>query len=453
MRRFLLAAVIPVACAAPSHAQPPASRIDILERWLVAVAQHEPGTPDGALEVVASWSIRQLRTLWVDVSSLVTLMRHPHTVVFWIETPGRRRRDIITYSRSEFARLRAMARAARGALDRDDVVRPELRALSGRVSAANLHADAGYVLKRGALLHADAAMSAPFMVETPDDRPDRTPAPRPMKFLLQDGRSVQMGHGTVHWEIARLLLDKGLPVPALDPMVRDFYHATLAYLQRDDKYEVGHLEHARELFPDDATVAFLSGCQHEAYASPRVQSVARTVTLPYGVSLGVDPPAVELRRAARFFRRALELDRAFDEARIRLGRVLGLLERHAEAATELQRATQSVSDPLLRYYAELFLGAEHEALGQFDAARAAYGRAAGLSDRAQAPHVALSHLARRTGDRAAALRALGEAFEAGRRSGGPDDPWWTYPSVAGRNASDLLERLWRPFRSEQSDQD
>jgi tetratricopeptide (TPR) repeat protein len=450
MRRTFLAAVLIAAAGTSPTAQSTPSRIDILERWLVAVTRHEPGTADGATAVVAAWSTRELRTLWIDLMSLVTLMGRPDTSFFQVKTAGKRTPDTISYSSSELTRLRLLAQAASGRLGGDDVT-PELRAVSTRVNAANLRGDGNYLAKRGALLDADVAMSTPFVVEALGST-DRIPAPRPTTFLLHDGQSVDMGHGAVHWEIARFLLDQVLPSPRVDPMVRDFYRATVAYQQREEKYQVPHLEHGRELFPDDALLLFHSGCQHEAFASPQVQSVVRTVRLPYGVSFGVEPPAVELRRAERFFRGALELDPSFDEARIRHGRVLGLLDRHSQAATELQQAVESTTDPLLRYYAELFIAAELEALGQFEAARASYERAAALNEAAQAPHLALGHLARRVGDRAAALLALQQAFAVARRSDGPLDPWWTYASAAGRNAGDLLARLWQPFRSSRSEQ-
>jgi tetratricopeptide (TPR) repeat protein len=451
MRRTVVAAVLIAASATGPTAQSTSPRIDILERWFAAVAQHEPGTSDAGAATAGSWSIPQLRTLWVDLTSLVTAIRRPETAIFRITPQGRRLPETIRYTSFERARLRLLSRVASGTLRRDDRPSAELRALAARVSAANLRGDGNYVLKRGALLHADLAMSASFVVE-PLNSGDRIPAPRVISFLLHDGHSVDVGYGAVHWEIARFLLDQVMPSPRADPMVRDFYRATVAYQQRDEKYQVPHLEHGRELFPDDALLLFFSGSQHEAFASPQVQSIVRTVRLPYGISLGVDPPALELRRAERFFRRALQLDPSFDEARIRHGRVLGLLERHSEAETDLQQAVQSATDPVLRYYAELFIGAEREALGQFEAARASYGHAAAMNEAAQAPHVALGHLARRVGDRAAALRALHQAFAVARRSDGPQDPWWTYASAAGRNAGDLLARLWHPFHSVPSEQ-
>jgi tetratricopeptide (TPR) repeat protein len=99
---------------------------------------------------------------------------------------------------------------------------------------------------------------------------------------------------------------------------------------------------------------------------------------------------------------------------------------------------------LLRYYGELFLGAEEESLTQYDAAFDAYHRAAALYPTAQSPWLALSQLARRRGDRAAALRALQQVFDLPSEPD-RDDPWWTYYVAQARNIDQLFEDLRRPF--------
>ena len=128
---------------------------------------------------------------------------------------------------------------------------------------------------------------------------------------------------------------------------------------------------------------------------------------------------------------------------------MALLGRHAEAAVELRRAVAELREPQLLYYAELFLGAEEEALGNRDAARAAYERAAELSPRAQSPLLALSQLARRYGDRPAALRAMERLFTLPDDDRNEhDDPWWWYHVAQARDADDLLDAMRQPFLSE-----
>src|SRR5439155_20188936 len=135
------------------------------------------------------------------------------------------------------------------------------------------------------------------------------------------------------------------------------------------------------------------------------------------------------------------------EAHLRLGRVLGQQGHHADAAAELRQALALVDDDELRYYGQLFLGAEEEALGRFDAARAAFDTAAALFPSAQSPLIGLSELARRRGDRAGALAAIQKVFELPQAGdSGRDEPWWIYHTAQARNADMLLDDLRAPFR-------
>src|SRR5947199_348121 len=125
-----------------------------------------------------------------------------------------------------------------------------------------------------------------------------------------------------------------------------------------------------------------------------------TGTSPAWCSITSSRPALTRpRQAEAFFRRALEVKPDHVEARLRHGRVLGGLGRHADAAAELRQAIASADDTLLVYYGNLFLGAAEEELGHRDAARLAYEQAAASYPDAQSPLVALSRLARRYGDR------------------------------------------------------
>ena len=78
------------------------------------------------------------------------------------------------------------------------------------------------------------------------------------------------------------------------------------------------------------------------------------------------------------------------------------------------------------YFAELFLGAEEMALGNDATARTRFERAAAVYPHAQSPHLALSQLARRAGDRAGAQRELQILAELPRNDRQREDPWWDY---------------------------
>ncbi len=63
--------------------------------------------------------------------------------------------------------------------------------------------------------------------------------------------------------------------------------------------------------------------------------------------------------------------------------------------------------------------------------------------------MALSQLARRSGDRAGALREIGRLFALQEDDRGPqDDPWWWYHVVQARDAEELLEAMGQPYRAE-----
>ena len=78
-----------------------------------------------------------------------------------------------------------------------------------------------------------------------------------------------------------------------------------------------------------------------------------------------------IARGGSAVRRVLEIKPDFAEARLRFGRVLGLLGRHSEAVVELRRATANLTETDQVYFATLFLGAEEQALGNREVARAA----------------------------------------------------------------------------------
>jgi tetratricopeptide (TPR) repeat protein len=191
----------------------------------------------------------------------------------------------------------------------------------------------------------------------------------------------------------------------------------------------------------------LGGSVHEGLASARVQAFVKSAIVPKGVVLRVDSSRSELGRAESLFRRALTIDPRTLEARVRLGRVLSLQEKYADALTELRRLDAS-APPLLQYYASLFAGDAAEGLGSADEARAAYERAATLYPRAQAPRFALSQLATSSGDPTRATGALEPVLSAEPDPPLADDPFWTYHTAAGRDAEAWLGEAFRTLAIE-----
>ena len=436
--------------------------VDRLERWLEAVDTHEPGEEDAALDEVASWSTGDLRMLWADVKALTTLLRNRKANTFLFAAGGRT--IAVFYPPSLMQRMRWLACAAAGRLADVDCL--ALRApleLSEPMRRLADHARAdrartgedNYILRRAAILHADVEILAPGAA--PAAAPStQTPllGPKQIRVDTSDGVSLDVREVGIHWELGRTVLDLVIPrgaerpQPGRDPMVRDWYRASAAWMQHVESHDTQHVDHGRDVFPADPEILFLSGTLHETYARPEIQSAVHAAVVPTGFSLDILSSRMELRRAESFFRDTLAHAPDMAEAHLRLGRVLGLQGQHANALAELRRALPSLEgDNELVYDGELFAGAEEEALGSYDAAREAYARAQALFPGAQSPLLALSQLARRRGDRPAALGAIQQLFDlpppgAEER----DDPWWRYHKAQARSVDAWLEALRAPYR-------
>lgn len=433
------------------------ARISHVELWLKALLDHEQGISDQPLTTVASWWGDDLQALWMDVGSLVRLMRIPGTVRFsWQTQTDQKPRDI-RYTPVQLQRLRAMACIAAGTvreapcftiLRQRDLVDDDLLELAIRVHDSQ-DAD-NLILRRGAMLHSDIAMLKPAPSQ-PRPTAKWSPGSGGYRVQIQDGRQMNLSQADDHWTIARGLLanvrppDSNRPAPGRDAMVRLWYHATAAWMQDAGDHETIHLDRAREIFPNDPDILFLSGTQHETYASAAVQSVREGAVLPAGVTLLIESEGRELRQAETFFRRSITAKRDQPEAHLRLGHVLAGLNRHADAVPEFEEALNTTVDDLLRYYGLLMLGTSQEALGRYDDAHASYEKASTFYPSAQSPYLALTELARRRGDRTAALRSIQEVFDLPWSQFQRYDPWWDYDIAQARNVGDLLKQLRRPF--------
>jgi tetratricopeptide (TPR) repeat protein len=436
-----------------------------IEGWLNAILEHEVGSPDTAVVDISGWSASDLNVFRIDLRVFVQLMRDPRLSSFKI--PAKEldcidcfasRRDTaqtrllqperqIRYTDAQLHRLKVVACAAAGTLKSFDCMRlnadreidGSLRRLAAQATGSRDKGDGNYTLRRAALLHTDIAMVTANSLR-PVDGSATEPEPS-VRVHMVDGQAVGIGVGEIHWAIARDLSDAVTPRP--DAMARLWYIATSAWMQREQQYDPGHLQRARELFPGDAALAFLSGTHAEAFASPAIQSALKTVVLPTGLVLKMGTESSELKTAETMLQRAVQLDPSFPEAHLHLGHVLLARGKPQEAVAELDAA--ATPDPLLRYYEEMFLGAAEEALSHPDTARAAYQRAAALFPRAQSPALALSALFARRSNRGAARDEISPVFDLPVNAESRDDPWWRYRTVQGRNAEDLLERLWAPF--------
>jgi tetratricopeptide (TPR) repeat protein len=243
--------------------------------------------------------------------------------------------------------------------------------------------------------------------------------------LVADGGRRGWRDGSSQWNVGRQLLDSIAPTPGSDARALLWYRAVAAYLFREGNLAelATHLRHGREVFPTSAEMLFDSACLHQELSSPAIQASIQALRAS-DVSVAVGTRASELQRAERFFREALAIAPAHVAARVRLGHTLGALGRHKEAAGELRTAIGGDLNPPLLYLAHLFVGSNEEALGRRAEARAHYEQAANMYPNAQSPRLALSGLARQTGDRARAQQSLAELAASSRL--GIGDPWWNF---------------------------
>jgi tetratricopeptide (TPR) repeat protein len=384
-----------VASAVAAGSAFPRQREDEARSWLVAVRTHTPGRNDPAVSTLASWSNADLNAV--------------------------------------------VSRAFR--LPPDDLARwlwPD---------------DPDTFLRRAIVLHTDVAV-----LSHADDGYSLPPTDRAV-IEIGDGQQRVVRLGTVQWALARQLA-AALSQPKADSFVRRWYDATSAQLQSWNDYSelTPHLAAGIRLFDDDARLLLYRAAMHEDYAGPRIQGAiggASTVPAPVGGLLGsMRPPppgpdvthtkAYELNAAEADLRRALALDPSLVEASLRLGHVLGERGRHGDAAAALVRALAAPGLTVeLQYDGWLLLGRERVAINDVPGARDALGRAAALVPGAQSAQLALSQMARASGDRPralAALRSLSTDPPA-------DDPWWTYTRAHAPTAEALLDDVRRSLDS------
>ena len=372
--------------------------------WLEAVRRHTPGCIDPAASAIGRWQQRELEILLRDTRELAKFLARAEQ--------GRSEQG----SRQDRDRAVFAIYGHRMTLDELE------RTFYGGESLT-----ANQLLRRAAVLHADIAAHVPGTLSS--------------EPLVEDGGRKGWRAGTTHWEVGRQLLDSITPGPANDAGASLWYRAVSAHLLHDARLGEAspHLEKARRLFPAEPVFLLDSAYLHEELSSAAVQA-ARDALRADGVIVAVAGRQAELQQAERFLRQASSLSPEDARIRVRLGRTLGELGRHQEAATELRRAIDAKPDPPLLYLAELFLGREVHALGRRDESKRHFENAAALYPNAQAPQLALGELARQSGDRRSAMMTIQRLAE--RSSSGDDsDPWWSYYRPHQQDATTLMEEM------------
>src|SRR5574338_725017 len=395
------------------------TRLDRLRAWVDAVEAHIPGRIDPPLSTASRWSRSDLLSLRVDLSVIYLL----------VDDPSLRRVRFVPSD--ELRRLLADASPVPLMLAFDEQVLDQMRPVAQRIRAAG----PGTIAKRGVLLHTDLVtlgLDNREIVAAPRRNSDRR------RIFLDDGRLAAVSHSPVHWDIARFLARQVHGSAAAENWIPGWYRATVAFMQRERQYGSDQLRHALQTASSDAQLLLLAGGEHEALASRPVQAFIHTAVRSARMALPVDSADQELAEAQRFFSRAVDQDPGLVEARVRLGRVLGLRGRSAEAIRHLREASLTSAEPLIAFYAFLFLGSELVTQGDYAGARAAYLQAAERFPQAQSVNLSLAELAWRFGQRDEMEMRMKMALESADDA---SDPWRTYHAAHGRRAALLLQQV------------
>ena len=447
------AAVLLVCPATPAAAQrqTPASFATI-DAWVKAVTAHVPGQPDAPAGAAVAMTYEQRRNLNTSLPLFLRVLCE---------------RDVV-FTRSEFDK--AITRLAR---------------------ATRLTVGPWVFLARAAVLHSDAVVFARRFPPAPDDAPPPAPGgggreppllTRERVTLTRDGEVY--GDAPVRWHLpfARSLLDELLrpvaqlvlpaecpadaacpgddmppsvaraprvfvptrPVtPADRAFVSEWYHAVTAYLfaQGMNGDATSHLQAAARVLPDDPRLLFDRGTYAETLGLPIYQAVRETVTARPNTFVSRIPSEDKMNAEAEgLYRRALEIDAGYVEARVRLARLLERRARHDEAATHIAKALDAQPTGVVGFYARIVAGRVAAARRRYDEALQHYRAASTLYASAQSALLGASHAALMLADLPGTLAAIEPLGTDSARFDA--DPWLDYQLGAGREVNALMTELW-----------
>ena len=187
------------------------------------------------------------------------------------------------------------------------------------------------------------------------------------------------------------------------------------------------LKEACDMFPNDAALHLTYGLAREsaAFSVDRVEMIRAA---PIGLESALSSPSSlrtdALVQARQALERAVELDPALAEARVRLARVYVLLKDEKRAIPHLEHARTLESLPAYRYLASLMLGDLRRRAGDVDLAIELYLSARHLLPNAQSSYVAQAHALRAAGRPEDATAVIEDMLG---RPAHDDDPWVYYP--------------------------
>ena len=293
-----------------------------------------------------------------------------------------------------------------------------------RTRAKTDAARANQILLRGAALHGDIARLIP------EDTVRKSPTQR-TAYIVRDGRWLGIRYISVHWQLGRSLLDGITPDPATNPGVKIWYQEIAAHLlqMRQFAAAVDHFARARQMFPSDPEFCFraeccTSGLVRRRFRLPRSRSPSPNARLhpstPRAPS-SYAPSASSARRSCTgrtISKRGCAMAACSTICN-------GTTKRRKNSASRSPAAPAAGFSTSRSYSSD----ARWKRVAIMTASRAAFLRASALYPNAQSPRLALSQIARRTGDRAAAQRELQFIAALPDDERRREDPWWLYYDV------------------------
>lgn len=420
---------------APLHAQRQTSEsVAAVQQWVTAIDGHLPGHPDAAVKTITAMTYANRRHLNAGYPLFLRLLRDPDEVF------GRTTLD------KEVATLARTVRESTGIET---------------------------FLKRAAVLHADALIFRSRFPAPPDDAPppaspraEKSPSGLPTVILpatlpplltnervtvTRDGEIVGDLPGDWNLPFARSLLDElrrppppgVLSVPDAE-FIAEWYHAVAAYLFANGMNgdSVSHLRHAARALPNDPRVLFDRGSYAEWFGLPIYQAVRETAR---SAAINLLPAEAETNaEAERLYRRALEVDPKYLEARVRLARLLDHRGRREEAAAHISAVLEARPSGVVAYYARIVAGRVAVGVGRYEDALRHYKEAAALYPGAQAALLGASQAALMLADLPMTLELVEPLGLTGADT--EIDPWLDYQLGAGRDVNDLTAALWSKLK-------
>jgi hypothetical protein len=444
-----------------------ATTVLAIEHWIDAVENHTPGAPDAAVANVWAMSPDARKELGKGLKLFLA---------------GLSGKGVTTASDAEkrVATLGADKKRDPGAtafLDRAAVLHADA-AMFGRLvpvppASASVNANQNSAVAGSVAIaprSATSGLDRPAAVPPSSGRLSSKPTdpvsalfPVTQSVITNDAEYGSVTENNWNWTFARSLLDLVQLKPSDDPFVATWYHATTAYLQGQSAFGEagGQLARAAVVLPDDARILFDRGCFTEEMGLPQAQALLTDDDLlalrlkksgtpmrnPPKVSAmaelaGIPPAEVANSEAEGLFRRVLELNPTFVEARVRLARLLEIRKRYAEADALLTTAIETSRDPWVTFHAHLFAARADHALGKNDLAATHIRAALALFPNAQSALMAQSQLALLTANPTSALTPIRLLASMPTDTGQRSDPWWLYPIGAGRDTHALLADMW-----------